>query len=67
MAEIKLKINGMSCQHCVMSVKKAIDAVEGVRSADVTIGSASVIYDETKTDKDKIAKAVHDAGYRIAD
>ncbi|MEE8422998.1 MAG: heavy-metal-associated domain-containing protein [Thermodesulfobacteriota bacterium] len=35
MAEITLKIDGMSCQHCVMSVKKAIDWVEGVSSSDV--------------------------------
>lgn len=67
MAEVRLKINGMSCQHCVMSVKKAIDAVDGVRSSDVTVGNASVVYDETRTDREKIAKAIQDAGYKVAD
>ena len=65
MAEISLKIDGMSCQHCVASVKKAVDGVEGVSSSDITVGAATVVYDEVKTSKDSIVKVVQIAGYSV--
>ena len=65
MAEITLKINGMSCQHCVMSVKKAVDSIEGVSKSDVSVGSAKVVYDDLKTKIDEIADAVKNAGYSL--
>ncbi len=67
MAEITLKIEGMSCQHCVMAVKKAIESIEGVVSSDVSVGSAGVNFDNSKTDRDAIAAAVQNAGYKILD
>jgi len=65
MAEISLKIDGMSCQHCVASVKKAVDSVEGVSFSDITIGAAQVVYDEVKTSRDSIVSAVKNAGYSV--
>jgi copper chaperone len=65
MAEINIKIDGMSCQHCVMSVKKAVDAVEGINSSEVSVGSAKISYDDIKTDRDAFVKAVQDAGYKV--
>jgi copper chaperone len=67
MTEITLKIDDMSCQHCVMNVKKAVDAVGGVNSSDVSVGSANVTYDENKTDREAIINAVQSAGYRVVD
>jgi len=67
MAEITLKIEGMSCQHCVMHVKKAVEGIDGVNSSNVVIGSASVVYDSAKTNVDAIAGAVRNAGYKIID
>jgi copper chaperone CopZ len=65
MADVLLKIDGMSCQHCVMAVKRALDEVEGVTSSKVEVGSANVVYDESKTDKAAIENAVVNAGYKI--
>jgi len=65
MAEIILNIDGMSCQHCVMSVKKALERISGVSSADVSVGNAKVTFDASKTNRDEIAKAVVDAGYKV--
>ncbi|GBE03082.1 MAG TPA: copper chaperone [Nitrospirae bacterium] len=65
MAEITLKIDGMTCQHCVKRVKKAIDGIEGVSSSEVDIGSARVIYDDSKTGREAMEKAVQDVGYRV--
>jgi copper chaperone len=65
MAEITLTIEGMSCQHCVMSVKKAVEKIRGVASAEVSIGNAKVLFDESKTNRNEIAKAVADAGFKV--
>jgi copper chaperone len=66
MNDITLTIEGMSCQHCVMKVKKAIDDVQGVSDVEVTIGRAVLSFDETKTSKEEIVAAVAKAGYKIA-
>ncbi|MDO8283351.1 MAG: cation transporter [Thermodesulfovibrionia bacterium] len=65
MAEVNLKIDGMSCGHCVMAVKKALDNLNGVTSSEVAIGSAKVTYDAAKTGKENIEDAVKKAGYKI--
>jgi copper chaperone CopZ len=66
MKEVSIKVDGMSCQHCVMRVKNAIDGVEGVHSSDVSIGSAKVVFDETKTDRESIERAIQSVGYKIS-
>lgn len=66
MTETTIKIEGMSCQHCVMRAKKAIDALAGVTQADVTVGSATVKFDESKLKKEDIEAAIEKAGYKIA-
>ncbi|HBL24965.1 MAG TPA: copper resistance protein CopZ [Deltaproteobacteria bacterium] len=65
MAETKLKIEGMSCQHCVMAVKKALGAIAGVDSSDVEVGSAVVKYDEGKVTQKDLEAAVEKAGFSV--
>ncbi len=66
MTDITLTIGGMSCQHCVAAVKNSIDSLEGVESSEVTVGSANVSYDESKTSKETIIDTVTKSGYTIA-
>lgn len=65
MAETKLKIGGMSCQHCVQAVKKALSGVTGVDSADVEIGSATVRYDGARATQKDLKAAVEKAGFSV--
>lgn len=65
MAEMKMKIEGMSCQHCVMAVKKALGGISGVTSSDVEIGSALVVYDESKATEKDLKSAVEKAGFTV--
>ena len=67
MSEITLKIDGMTCQHCVMSAKKAIESVSGVSSSNVEIGSAKVTYDENSASRETITAAIQNAGYKIVE
>ena len=59
-----LKVEGMSCNHCVASVKKALEGIDGVREADVRLEdkSARVEFDKDVADE-ALVKAVEDAGY----
>jgi copper chaperone len=65
MADTALKIEGMSCQHCVMNVKKALDALDGVSSSNVEIGSAKVSYDDSRLSRADLEAAVVKAGYKV--
>lgn len=64
MKEESIKVEGMSCQHCVMRVKKAVDSLNGIISSDVQIGLVKVRFDESKINIDDIKKAITGAGYR---
>lgn len=63
MQHLKLAIAGMSCGHCVASVRRALGAVPGVEVQDVKVGAAEVAYDPARTRADAIVEAVRDEGY----
>ncbi len=67
MATKTLKIQGMTCNHCVMRVTKALKAVPGVRDTKVDLqkAEAAVTFDESKVAPDKLTAAVVDAGYKV--
>jgi copper chaperone len=60
----ELKIEGMSCGHCVRAVKQALESVPGVQTAEVTLtpGGARVSHDGTATVAAMVA-AVDEEGY----
>jgi copper ion binding protein len=67
MATQTLKIEGMTCNHCVTRVEKALKALIGVTDARVDLqkGEAVVTYDDTKVTPEKLSFAVVEAGYRV--
>ncbi len=65
MTDITIAIEGMSCQHCVMRVKKAIEGLKGINKSDVTVGQAKVTFDEALIKKQDIEDAIVKAGYKI--
>ena len=64
--EKTIKIEGMMCGHCEASVKKALEAVDGVISADVSHdkGTAVVALEKDVAD-DVLTKAVEDKDYKV--
>ena len=66
MSDVTFKVEGMSCQHCVMRVGKAINALKGIQSSDVRIGTVKVRFDEKEVAKADIEKAITNAGYKVA-
>ncbi|HXX52980.1 MAG TPA: cation transporter [Thermodesulfovibrionales bacterium] len=66
MTDITMKIEGMSCQHCVMRVTKALQGLNGIHDLDVQIGTVRLRFDEHSLKKEDIEKAIENAGYRVA-
>ena len=65
MEKTKLKIGGMSCQHCVKTVKDALTALDGVQSAKVNLrkGEAVVRFDELSVNLVNLRDAITQAGF----
>lgn len=65
MTQGTVKVEGMSCGHCQMAVKKAVEAVEGVQKADVNLQNKQVVveYNEGITNLEKVKAAIKEAGY----
>ncbi len=61
---IRLKITGMTCQHCAQTVKEALESVEGVKRAVVYFpqGYAEVEQEE-EINVETLIEAVKKAGY----
>jgi len=61
-----LKVKGMSCQHCVMSVTKALSQLEGIKNIQVDLAKGEVRFDNTKSvPSNRIEKAIQEAGYEV--
>ena len=59
-----LQIEGMSCAHCVQHVKEALEAVAGVKSADVSLADKSAMVEHGDEVSLAALKAdVEEAGY----
>lgn len=65
MIEKIIQINGMNCNHCVMAVKKELSKLT-LEAAEVTIGNAKVVFDETKVNETQIEAAIVEAGFEVA-
>jgi copper ion binding protein len=61
-----LKVKGMSCQHCVMSITKALNQLDGVKNVNVDLQKGEVRFENTKgVASSQIEKAITDAGYEV--
>ena len=66
--EKTMKIEGMMCCHCEAAVKKALEAVDGVASAEVSHTSGTAVVTLSKpVDNAALKKAVEDKDYKVTD
>lgn len=68
MAKTKLKINGMSCQHCVKTVTDALTELPGVQRAKVNLrkGEAVVHFDESCVSTANLTEVITEAGFETS-
>ncbi len=68
METARINVLGMTCQGCVASVTRVLEAIPGVTHAVVTLqpGAAAVTFDPARTGVAALAGAIRDAGYDVA-
>lgn len=67
MSTVAYTVKGMTCGHCVSSVKEEVGEVAGVTSVEVDLGSGLLtVNSEGPVDPAKIVAAVEEAGYEVA-
>lgn len=67
MEETVLRVEGMSCEHCVKAVQKAVGALPGIENVSVDLKgkTVSVKYNPEQSTLDKIKAEIDDQGYDV--
>jgi copper chaperone len=65
---VTLKVDGMSCSHCVNAITKAVGALKGVSDVKVSLeaGTAEIRFDSANVSLDRIKEEIDDQGYEVA-
>ena len=64
--EKTFNVEGMMCAHCEAHVKKALESIDGVKSATADHASGKVVVEfEKNVPDDEMIKAIKDAGYTV--
>lgn len=62
-----IHVEGMGCQNCVHHVKEALEGLDGVSSADVSLETNTAVVTLAHDVADEVMKsAIEDAGYDVA-
>ncbi|MBF0280233.1 MAG: heavy-metal-associated domain-containing protein [SAR324 cluster bacterium] len=62
----EINIDGMTCQHCVKHVTTALNDIESVTSAVVSLEEKNAVIESSEDlDEKVIAAAIDDAGYTV--
>ena len=66
---IELSVDGMTCGHCVMSVKEELGKIPGVKNVDVILNSGATskvtVLTDTPLDDAALSDAVSEAGFTL--
>ncbi|MCG7343785.1 copper chaperone CopZ [Sporosarcina sp. ACRSL] len=62
-----LKVEGMSCGHCVKSIESSVGELKGVSSVKVDLSSNEVTVEfENEATLEQIKETIEDQGYDVA-
>lgn len=67
--ETEIEVKGMTCEHCVRRVNKALENLQGIENVRVSLSEekASFTWDPSQTDRTAIHHAIEEAGYEVVD
>jgi len=63
MSKVEIKIEGMTCGHCAMSITKELSGLAGVSDVQVDHTKGSAVVELTGVTNDQLSQAVSEAGY----
>ena len=63
-----LHVQGMTCNHCVQTVKAALEKLNGVKGVEVTLdkGEVKIVYDSASARPDQFKNAIVESGYEVS-
>jgi len=63
---VSLKVNGMSCEHCVKAVKDALSRIKGAKNVRVDLASGTASAEMTgAATREQMAEAIREAGFDV--
>lgn len=65
MDRLTLRIDGMTCEHCVAAVRRALESTPGVTVDRVVIGEATISHDPRTANAQRIASIIEGEGYSV--
>lgn len=65
MAQTTLKVEGMSCNHCVKSVEGALKNIGAQGTVNLEAKTVTVEYDAAKLDEAALKSAIEEQGYDV--
>jgi copper chaperone len=61
-----IKIKGMTCNHCVMAVTKALSEIEGIQDVAVDLSKGEATFQEVQpVDISVVKEGIRKAGYEV--
>ena len=62
----QIKVSGMTCQACAVSVQKGLEKTKGVKHVEVSSekGLATVVYDETEVNEQQLRAVIDKTGFK---
>ena len=63
---VQIKVSGMTCGACAVSVRAALVRTKGVKSADVSAekGTATVVYDDSVVNRQQLLETINKTGFK---
>lgn len=61
-----IKVQGMSCNHCVMAVTKALNKIDGISDVTVDLEKGEATFNRTESvSMDQVKKQIEEEGYTV--
>ncbi|WP_301171961.1 copper ion binding protein [Brevibacillus nitrificans] len=65
MKKVTLQVEGMSCQHCVISIEGALTEIGAAGKVDLQSNTVDVTYEEGKITINAVKEAIEEQGYEV--
>ena len=67
--ELVYHVEGMTCDHCEMSIQKGVNELNGIITVEANYedSTARVVFDPSQTDQKQIAQAIEKRGYKVVE
>jgi copper chaperone len=69
MVNKKFFVEGMSCGHCVATIKKAVGGLAGILNVDIILDNkeVNIEFDDSKVELGVISSKIKEAGFDVID